>query len=102
VLADLFAFLDEPCDPEQLLADAFSVADVQGLGDYKTFATRKIVSDSIGRSAELPAYIRSEMAPIVNPLLSRLGYEEVDVPATADAMRLHELAMMYNNSRSAG
>lgn len=101
-LTELFGFLGEPFDSEQLLGDAFSIGDVRGLGDYKTFATGELVADSIGRWSGLPDYILAEMAPIVNPLLERLGYERVEVSESAsDAMRRHELAMMYNNSRTA-
>lgn len=100
VLAGLFDFLGEPCDPAALLDRAFEPTEVSGLGDYKTFETRGIQGDSIGRWHSLPARVHSEMAPIVNPLLERLGYQQVETEAgSADAMRLHELAMMYKNSR---
>lgn len=100
VLAGLFDFLGEPCDPAALLERAFKPTEVSGLGDYKTFETRGLQSDSIGRWHSLPGRVRAEMAPIVNPLLERLGYDLVETAGgPADAMRMHELAMMYKNSR---
>lgn len=100
VLAGLFDFLGEPGDPAALLERAFEPAEVSGLGDYKTFETRGLQSDSIGRWRSLADRVQAEMAPIVNPLLDRLGYDRVEASGgTTDAMRLHELAMMYKNSR---
>jgi hypothetical protein len=52
------------------------------------------------RWRELPERVQAEMACIVNPLLEQLGYEQVAESAgSADAMRMHELAMMYKNTR---
>lgn len=100
VLNDLFVFLGEPCKPTELLAHAFKPSEVSGLGDYKTFETKGLVKESIDRWRELPERVQAEMAGIVNPLLERLGYDAVTVSrASADAMRMHELAMMYKNSR---
>lgn len=100
VLDELFDFVGERCDVQQLLAEAFRPADVQGLGDYKTFETTSIVSGSMERWKQLPDRIQAECAGIVNPLLERLGYETVTASVgDGDAMRLHELAMMYKTSR---
>lgn len=100
VLEGMFEFLTEPTRVTELLAEAFKPAEVEGLGDYKTFETRSIVSQSIDRWHELPARVQAEMADIVNPLLERLGYETVTASDDhADAMRRHELAMMYKSSR---
>jgi protein-tyrosine sulfotransferase len=100
VLGGLFDFLGEECDISALLQSAFEVTDVSGLGDFKTFETRQLVRDGIGRWATLPERVQAEMADIVNPLLERLGYGTVTASRSgADAMRMHELAMMYKNTR---
>lgn len=100
VLQGLFEFLDEPTDVSELLVRAFQPADVQGLSDYKTFETKGIVGESVDRWHELPERTQAEMADIVNPLLERLGYETVATSAgDMDAMRRHELAMMYKSTR---
>lgn len=103
VLAELFEFLGEACDTQALLAEAFRPKDVAGLGDYKTFATRKLESASIGQWQALPERVQAEIAPLVNPLLERAGYELISAQASGtDAMRLHELAMMYQGARGQG
>lgn len=100
VLAELFAFLGEDCDPAELIETAFRPQEVVGLGDYKTFASRRLESGSIGRWRELPPRVQAELAPIANPLLERAGYERIEAAAgDIDAMRLHELAMMYSGTR---
>jgi protein-tyrosine sulfotransferase len=100
VLAALFDFLEEPCDIAALLDAAFTPGDVVGLGDYKTFATRALQKSSIERWRSLPDRVLDEMAPIANPVLERAGYDPVIAEANdSDAMRRHELAMMYHTTR---
>jgi hypothetical protein len=99
-LSQLFEFVGEQCDVDELLASAFKVTDVQGLGDYKGFESKSLDSRGIGRWHELPERVQAEMADIVNPLLEKLGYEQVTASRSAsDAMRMHELAMMYKSAR---
>jgi hypothetical protein len=100
VLDELFAFLDLPTDSATLLARAFAPQDVVGLGDYKTFATRKLERGSMGQWQNLAPRVQAEIAPILNPVLERAGYDPIAASASdADAMRLHELAMMYQNAK---
>jgi hypothetical protein len=102
VLEELFAFLSEPCDLATLHKEAFKPRDVVGLGDYKTFATHELDCSSVGRWRNLPARVQAEIAPILNPLLQSARYEPIEAgAANLDAMRLHELAMMYRGSRGA-
>jgi len=99
VLREVFDFIGEPIDIPSLLKNAFEVSDVQGLGDYKTFETEGLLRDRIGRWRDLPERVQAEMAEIVNPLLERLGHEVVSVASgPTNAMRMHELAMMYKNA----
>lgn len=103
VLGELFDFLDAPTDVSALLAEAFIPNDVVGLGDYKTFATRGLEKGSMGKWRDLPERVQAEIAPIANPMLERAGYDPISVEVRdADAMRLHELAMMYQNARNSG
>jgi protein-tyrosine sulfotransferase len=102
VLGELFAFLGEPCDVSALLAEAFRPKDVAGLGDYKTFATKGLERGSIGQWQSLSARVQAEIAPLLNPVLARAGYDPLTAEAAgADAMRLHELAMMYQTAKDA-
>lgn len=101
VLGELFDFLDAPTDIEALLGEAFRPKDVVGLGDYKTFGTKGLETGSLGKWRDLPERVQAELAPIANPLLERAGYDPIAVETRdADAMRLHELAMMYQNARN--
>ena len=100
LLSGLFDFLGESCETQALLNVAFEPSEVAGLGDYKTFATKGLERQSIDRWRELPERVQAELAPIVNPVLERLGYDPINVSvADHDAMRRHELAMMYKNRR---
>jgi hypothetical protein len=44
--------------------------------------------------------VRNEIAPIINPVLERAGYEKLAITPLdqGDMMRMHELAMMYQLS----
>jgi protein-tyrosine sulfotransferase len=101
VLRDLFEFVDAPIDPAKLIAATFKPREVHGLGDHKTFATARIHESSVGRWKGLPDRVKAEMAPLLNGVLSRSGYEKIDASAIdSDAMRLHELAMMFQSARA--
>jgi protein-tyrosine sulfotransferase len=100
VLGELFEFLEQPCNVPALLGEAFRPKDVAGLGDYKTFATKRLERGSIGQWQNLAPRVQAEIAPLLNPVLERAGYEPLSAEASsADAMRLHELAMMYQTAK---
>ncbi len=100
VLTELFEFVEAPCNVDNLIAETFKPKEVRGLGDYKTFATTEIESSSVGRWETLPERIKAELAPILNPVLARAGYREIEAEAVdTDGMRMHELAMMFQASR---
>jgi hypothetical protein len=103
VLGEVFSFLNAPCDIEAVMAEAFRPADVRGLGDYKTYATGQIEKSSAGRWKMLPHRALAEMAPIINPVLQRAGYDTLDdFEAIPDSgMRRHELAMMFHSAQRA-
>jgi hypothetical protein len=103
-LPRLFAFLGEEWDPA-LLQRAFGGKEVSGLGDWKTYATRELKSDSIGRWKKLPGDMLSRLSTVVNPSLAGCGYppvEETTKRSNDDAMRLYELAMMFKSARAGG
>jgi hypothetical protein len=103
VLSELFDFVGAACDVDVLIAEAFKPREVHGLGDFKTFATGKIHGESCGRWQSLPDRIKSEIAPVLNDVLKRAGYDEIQATATqSDAMRMHELAMMFQSTREKG
>ena len=103
-LSRLFDFLGEHWDPS-LLQGAFETKNVVGLGDWKTYATRELRSDSIERWKKLPEEMVGRLAAIANPTLAACGYspvEEKSKLSNDDAMRLYELAMMFKSSRVGG
>lgn len=100
LLPELFEFIGEACNVGELLAEAFRPKDVVGLGDYKTFASTGLQRDSVSRWRGLPERIQAEIGAIANPVLERAGYDPIAASVSnADAMRLHELAMMYQNAQ---
>lgn len=104
VLEEILAFLDAPCDIQAVMAEAFRPAEVRGLGDYKTYATGRVQTSSVGRWTSLPERHKAELAPIINPVLERAGYDAIKVaaPVRDDGLRRHELAMMLQSARRAG
>jgi hypothetical protein len=103
-LSRLFAFLGEHWDPA-LLQQAFGGKEVSGLGDWKTYATRELKPDSIGRWQNLSDDMVGRLATVVNPSLVACGYppaEERSKRSSDDAMRLYELAMMFKSARADG
>ncbi len=103
-LPRLFGFLGEDWSPE-LLQRAFGKKEVNGLGDWKTYATHEIKGDSIGRWKELADDMVARLSGIVNPTLVACGYPPVEAKgklSNDDAMRLYELAMMFKSARAGG
>lgn len=99
----IFQFLEEPTDVQGVLASAIRSQDSVGFGDWKTYQTTKIESSSVGRWKKLHPQTASTLAPIVNPLMRRLGYEEVpEVKGDSDeeARRKLELGLMIANLRA--
>jgi hypothetical protein len=101
VLAELFGFLDEEFD-NKLIDEAFVGAQVQGLGDWKTYGTRGIETTSVGRYRSLSEATISRLAAIANPVLEMAGYDVVPVSAQPDpeaAMRRYEMELTLKAAR---
>lgn len=96
------AHLDEQWG-EALIERGLNDYDVAGLGDWKTYARSGIDASSVGRWEELSEYALARVAPTVNPVLERAGYNVIELPepdSADDAMRRYELAMMLTAARS--
>lgn len=93
-LARVFDFLGEPTDVPALLARALGKTESVGLGDWKTYDARSVGTDSVGRHEALSKWTVQRLAPIVNPLMTRLGYAPVGARASdaADEKRREELS----------
>jgi hypothetical protein len=95
-------FVGEDWDP-RMLAEAFAVAEVKGLGDWKTYAKSGIDQASLERWHELEDAALPRLAAIVNPMLTRLGYKPVDAGqelSASEAMRKYELAMTLKSLKA--
>jgi protein-tyrosine sulfotransferase len=86
VLGRIFEFLGRPTDVEALLARAFSRPDEQvGVGDWKTYRTTQVSTESTGRWRSEPPEVAGLLAGVINPVLEREGYEPVPLPPATSA-----------------
>ena len=102
-LARLTGFLG--LAPGHALLDALHQDAPSGLGDWKTYGKTEPNADSIGRWQAMNAETASRLAPIVNPMLLRAGYEAVipaPPPDAGQAMRRYEKVMSVQALRSRG
>jgi hypothetical protein len=101
-LQGVLEFVGADWDPN-MLAEAFTVQEVKGLGDWKTYAKSGIDEASVERWHALSDAALPRLAAIVNPMLARLGYDQVDAGqelSTSEAMRKYELAMALKSIRA--
>jgi len=100
--AELFEFLGEPVD-DGLLERALAAEMAQGLGDWKTHSRSNIDAASVGRAAELREDVVSRLAAIMNPTLTKAGYDSAPIkplPGHDEAIRRYELLMRFNAARA--
>lgn len=103
-LAHMFRFLNETTDVEALLKTAFDETGSVGLGDWKTYETRGIGAQSVDRHAALSTWTVSQLAPVVSPLMARMGYPPLHTPnptTAADEKRLGELGRLVARMKMA-
>jgi hypothetical protein len=89
--------------PGHALLEALKQDAPSGLGDWKTYGKTEPDPDSIGRWHTINAATATRLAPIVNPVLLRAGYEVVNpgpVPSAGQAMRRYEMSMSVQAVRS--
>lgn len=76
--------------------------NVGGIGDWKSFKKTKIEKSSMSRwENDLPASTAGMIAPIINPVLERAGYDTVSEADDEEEKRRKELAMMMMQAKSA-
>ena len=101
VMGRVFGFLGEEC-PGDLVTRALGSRGALGLGDWKTYGRSKVDDSSVGRGRGLPEYLRSRLAPILNPTLVRAGYDEMPAgagPTAEEARRSYELGLLLGGLR---
>ncbi|MDH4261015.1 MAG: sulfotransferase [Gammaproteobacteria bacterium] len=89
--------------PGQALLDALLQDAPSGLGDWKSYGKTGVDPDSIGRWHSLSPATLFRLAPIVNPVLQRAGYDAVDpgpAPDAGQAIRRYEKVMSVQALRS--
>ena len=91
--------------PGHALLEALMKDTPSGLGDWKTYGMTGLDPDNIGRWRTMNAATVSRLAPIMNPVLLRAGYEAVHAgppPDAGQAMRRYEKVMAVQALRSRG
>jgi len=86
-----------------LSVDALRQDAPSGLGDWKTYGKAAMDEASVGRWRGLGAASLHLLAPVVNPVLARAGYETIAAGAAPDAdhaMRRYEITMGMQAKRS--
>jgi protein-tyrosine sulfotransferase len=95
-MGKVFAFLNERCDVEALVAGALKQQDTLGLGDWKTYRKASIDAASVGRRRELSPSTRARLLGIVGPAMEAYGYPidmPTDLPEPERARELHRMAL---------
>ncbi len=73
---------------------------IDGIGDWKSYKKTKVEQSSVDRwRAQLPDVAVQTLAPIVNPVLSLAGYDEIAIESAKDAKRRQEIAMMMMQAK---
>jgi len=86
-LSELLNFVGESFE-QQILERGLSSEQKIGFGDHKSYQARQVNSNSIGKWNSIPEYQVQKLAPMLNPMLERLGYpliEKKKVISVADA-----------------
>jgi protein-tyrosine sulfotransferase len=91
----ILGFIGEPVVPD-LLETALSDPSPRGFSDWKTFSKDRIDASSIQRWRKLPPATIRELAAVLNPTLTRCGYEpirESPVDTDENARRRYEMGL---------
>lgn len=103
-LARVFGFLGLEADTGKVIEEGMKGELGVGLGDWKTYTDRALRKKSVGRAAELDDDTRSALARVVNPMLKRLGYDEVEIDppgSITDACHRYQINQMVLRMQAA-
>ncbi len=97
-MARVMQHVGEEWDPSYTKGALAKRSDI-GLGDWKTYGTKKVHGKSIGRWRQLPADTKRRLAEICNPTLALLGYAQVagdtdESGGDEEARRRYQLGLM--------
>jgi len=100
-LQRILDFLGLEGDPQAMLGGLSTAGEV-GFGDWKTYSRTAVNAESVGRSRTLPPRLLARIGEIVNPTLTRIGYEPIEVAASALRMDpVRELKLGHFTAHSA-
>lgn len=99
-ITDFLGLAPSAQDASMILGNGGGKKSVDGIGDWKSFKKTKVEKSSIARwRKELPDTAVQALAPIVNPVLARAGYEQIETESDEDARRRQEIAMMMMQAK---
>lgn len=103
-LGKLLDFVGEEFEPA-LLEKSLDEKSQLGFSDHKSYQTRKIHDTSVARWHSLPEMQINELAPLLNPLLDKLGYDSLkagtEVTTTEARRRYTSSLKLITNRRTA-
>jgi hypothetical protein len=82
-LDDILSFLGET-PVEGMIERSLASVDTLGLSDPKSYRANSIHSESLMRWQSLPQAQISRLAPLINPMLERCGYDTVEGDGSSD------------------
>ena len=77
-LTELLNFVGEEFEPK-MLEQGLSSEQSVGFGDHKSYQAKQVHNDSVGKWNSIPQYQIQKLAPVLNPMLERLGYPVIEV-----------------------
>lgn len=76
-ISELMQFLGEVHEPD-IVETGLGKAGQIGFGDHKSYQSSGLHKDSVARWKSLPTHQIGKLAPVLNPLMTKLGYEALD------------------------
>jgi hypothetical protein len=102
-LQRVFDFLREPADVPALLSHALHETEALGLGDWKTYQSRAIHTESVGRWQHLSAATVHRLVNILAAEMELAGYPPLAatrLPQPEVARRQYTLGLLVTHMRS--
>jgi amino acid adenylation domain-containing protein len=93
-LFELLNFVGESFE-EQILERGFSAEKKVGFGDHKSYQAKQVHSDSVGKWNSIPEYQIQKLAPLINPMLERLGYPAIELK---EGITVSDARLQYSSS----
>jgi protein-tyrosine sulfotransferase len=102
-LQRVFDFLSEPADVPALLSHALHGTEAIGLGDWKTYQSRVIHTESVGRWQHLSPSTVNRLVNIIAAEMELAGYPSIAATRSSQpevARRQYQLGLLVTHMRS--